>query len=180
MEGCTKNVKKLGLCSTHGPARKRCEYEGCTKVAVKSGRCITHGARKKVCSHYECEKQAIIGGMCKRHYDEANSIVKGRAPVKKTASVDDVDDDDEDNDDISSDEQADPKEALLHRATEAGNGARGHHHQRGLSLFHDSELMNTIINNGVPPVENDGLHGLSILYKDDTGDSEATPSNLKE
>jgi hypothetical protein len=149
-------------------------------VAVKSGRCITHGARKKVCSHYECEKQAIVGGMCKRHYDEANGIVKGHAPVKTTMSEEDDIDDDEDNDDISSDEQADQKDEFLHQATETGDGARRHHHQRGLSLFHDSELMNTIINNGVPPVENDGLHGLSILYKDDTGDSEATPSNLKE
>jgi len=168
-------VKKLGLCSTHGPARKRCEYEGCTKVAVKSGRCIAHGAKKKGCNHIDCEKQAIFGGMCKRHYDEANGVVKGRNPVKTSASEDDIDDDD--NDDISSDEQADPKD--VHQANQKGEGGRGHkQHQRGLSLFHDSELMNTIINNGVPPMENDGLHGLSIL--NDTGDLEATPSNIKE
>lgn len=155
-------------------------------MAVKSGRCIAHGAKKKGCSVYECEKQAIFGGMCKRHYDEVNGIAKGRAPVKTaTANEEDDIDDDDDNDDISSDEEADSNDQTLqHAAASTGDGARGqqqqHHHQRGLSLFHDSELMNTIINNGVPPVENDGLHGLSILYKDDTGESEGTPSNLKE
>ena len=147
-------------------------------MAVKSGRCIAHGAKKKGCSHDECEKQAIFGGMCKRHYDETNRIAKGRAPVTTTASEDDIDD--EDNDDISSDEQADTNDASLRQARQTGDGAKGHHHQRGLSIFHDSELMNTIINNGVPPVENDGLHGLSILCKDDTGDPEAASSNLKD
>lgn len=149
-------------------------------MAVKSGRCIAHGAKKKGCSHNECEKQAIFGGMCKRHYDETNRTVKGLAPVTKNASEDDNVIDDEDNDDISSDEQADPNDVSKHQAPQTGDGARGHHHHRGLSLFHESELMNTIINNGVPPVENDGLHGLSILYKDDTGDPEATSSNLKD
>jgi hypothetical protein len=84
--GCTKNVKKLGLCSTHGPARKRCEAEGgCTRVAVKGGRCIAHGAKKKVCSIEECQKQAILKGMCKKHHDEINGIVKvrGGSPKKK-------------------------------------------------------------------------------------------------
>lgn len=180
MEGCTKNVKKLGLCSTHGPARKRCEFEGCTKVAVKSGRCIAHGAKKKGCSHNECEKQAIFCGMCKRHYDETNRNVKGRAPVTTTASEDDHIIDDEDSDDVSSDEKVDPNDVSIHQAPQTGGGERGHHHQRGLSLFHDGELMNTIINNGVPPVENDGLHGLSILYTDDTGDPEATSSHPKD
>ena len=42
---CTKNVKKVGLCSTHGPACKRCEVGGCEKVAVQGGRCIAHGAQ---------------------------------------------------------------------------------------------------------------------------------------
>ena len=69
--GCTKNVKKAGLCSTHGPARKRCEFEGCEKVAVQGGRCIAHGAKKKLCSKEGCSKQAILAGMCKKHHDQS-------------------------------------------------------------------------------------------------------------
>lgn len=136
--GCSKNVKKAGLCSTHGPARKRCEAEGCTKVAVQGGRCIAHGAKKKVCSIEECTKQAIMGGMCKKHYDEVNGIVKAPRGAKAK-------------------KQGSPKH---------GNGAdtTGGGHERGLSLFQDNDLMDTIINNGnaTPPEEEDGLHGLSI------------------
>jgi len=69
IKGCSKNVKKAGLCSTHGPARKRCEFEGCKNVSVKGGRCISHGARKKLCRIEDCQKQATISGMCKKHHD---------------------------------------------------------------------------------------------------------------
>lgn len=58
------------MCSTHGPARKRCEVEGCPKVAVQGGKCIAHGAKKKLCSMEGCKKQAILSGMCKKHHDQ--------------------------------------------------------------------------------------------------------------
>ena len=139
--GCTKNVKKAGMCSTHGPARKRCEFEGCVKVAVQGGRCIAHGAKKKVCSLEECTKQAIVGGMCKKHYDEVNGIVKVRGQRKKAA--------------------ANNKQQPKSKAGESKNEGKGNH-ERGLSLFQDDDLMNTIINN-VPQADNDGLHGLSAI-----------------
>jgi len=44
------------LCSTHGPARKRCEVGGYEKIAVQGGRCIVHSAKKKVCSVENCAK----------------------------------------------------------------------------------------------------------------------------
>ena len=141
--GCAKNVKKAGMCSTHGPARKRCEFNGCSKVAVQGGRCISHGAKKKVCCIDECNKQAILNGMCKRHYDESNGIV--RTPTFDGTSTD-------------------------HICTVGGDilEKKDIGHRRGLSIFQDNDLMNTIINNGVPaipptPAENDGLHGLSIF-----------------
>jgi hypothetical protein len=117
-------------------------------VAVKSGRCIAHGAKKKGCNHIDCEKQAIFGGMCKRHYDEANGVVKTRSFEKNGEDVT--------WDDVCTVVNDDPEE-------------KGSGHRRGLSIFHDDDLMNTIINNGAPsapptpPAENDGLHGLSIF-----------------
>ena len=139
--GCTKNVKKAGMCSTHGPARKRCEFEGCVKVAVQGGRCIAHGAKKKECSIEECTKQAIVGGMCKKHYDEVNGIVNVRRQRKKAA--------------------ANNKQQPKSKVAASKNEGKGNH-ERGLSLFQDDELMNTIINN-VPQADNDGLHGLSAI-----------------
>ena len=50
-----------------------------------------------------------------------------------------------------------------------GGGGRKNRgrHERGLSMFQDDDLMNTILNNGAPlssssTAENDGLRGLSI------------------
>lgn len=129
-----------GLCSAHGPARKRCSVEGCPKVAVQAGRCIAHGAKKKVCCHVheqggsqvQCTKQAILGGYCKRHYDEVHGVVKQR----KTRA---------------------PKDQ-----GEVGNPNHKPGHERGLSLFQDSDLMETIINNG-----NDGSGGTPELAEED-------------
>ena len=89
-KGCTKHVKKAGMCSTHGPARKRCSIDGCGKVAVQGGKCVSHGAKKKSCSVDSCPKQATLFGMCKRHYDAVKGTLSdngererryGRAPV---------------------------------------------------------------------------------------------------
>lgn len=117
-------------------------------MAVQGGHCIAHGAKKKVCSYEECTKQAILGGMCKKHYDLVNGVVKVRGGGKHKGSG----------------------------APQPNKGA-GKGHQRGLSLFQDDDLMDTIINNGVAAqqggssggtdaasaaAENDGLHGLSI------------------
>mmetsp|Transcript_7392 Transcript_7392/g.12548 ORF Transcript_7392/g.12548 Transcript_7392/m.12548 type:complete len:882 (-) Transcript_7392:99-2744(-) len=117
--GCEKNVKAKGLCSTHGPARKRCNAEGCAKVAVQGGRCIAHGAKKKVCSYAECNKQAILGGMCKKHHDETHGVVKVRGSRK-------------------------PKDGSPASPTSKGKPG----HERGLSLFTDSAIVDTIISNG--------------------------------
>jgi len=116
--GCEKNVKAKGLCSTHGPARKRCNAEGCTKVAVQGGRCIAHGAKKKVCSYAECTKQAILGGMCKKHHDETHGVVKVRGSRKPKGSPS--------------------------SPTRKGKPS----HERGLSLFTDSAIVDTIISSG--------------------------------
>ena len=125
------------MCSTHGPARKRCEAEGCAKVAVQAGRCIAHGAKKKVCSIELCTKQAILGGMCKKHHDETHGVVKQPrgARGKKPAAAD---------------------------VTEGAHQKGGH--ERGLSLFQDSDLMKTIIDNGntATSTDEDGLRGLSF------------------
>lgn len=118
--GCTKNVKAKGLCSTHGPARKRCAAEGCTKVAVQGGRCIAHGAKKKVCTFPQCTKQAILGGMCKKHHDETHGIVKARGQRK-------------------------PKNESPTSSAISGSGKPGH--ERGLSLFTDSAIVDSIISN---------------------------------
>ena len=144
--GCTKNVKKGGMCSTHGPARKRCEFKGCSKVSVQGGRCIAHGAKKKVCCIDECKKQVILSGMCKKHY-EANNDVQARSFEKNGDGTL--------SDDVCT--VVDDKPEM-----------KGSGHHRGLSIFQDNDLMNTIINDGAPaspstPPENDGLHGLSIF-----------------
>lgn len=126
--GCSKNVKAKGLCSTHGPARKRCNAEGCAKVAVQGGRCIAHGAKKKVCSYGDCTKQAIMGGMCKKHHDETNGVVKVRGQRKSKDGSPTI------------------------------SSTKGHPgHERGLSLFTDSAIVDTIISNSsVDEQENDG------------------------
>lgn len=75
-----------------------------------------------------------MGGMCKKHYDVVNGVVKNRNRGGQQ-------------------KKPAPKKQQAN-------------HQRGLSLFQDNELMDTIINNGAPPtppVENDGLHGLSAI-----------------
>ena len=152
--GCTKNVKKAGFCSAHGPARKRCEVPGCGKVSVQGGRCIAHGAKKKVCSYAgkdgrePCRKQAILGGMCKKHYDDAHGVSTRR--IKSLRQQEGTE----------GDSGKEGGEGSNPRSTEVGPKKNGNH-QRGLSLFQDTDLMDTIINNGVP-VENDGLRGLSI------------------
>lgn len=126
--GCEKNVKAKGLCSTHGPARKRCNAEGCTKVAVQGGRCIAHGAKKKVCSYAECTKQAILGGMCKKHHDETHGVVKVRGSRKPKGES-----------------PASPRKG---KPT----------HERGLSLFTDSSIVDTIISSGgLNEQQKDGL-----------------------
>ena len=116
--GCEKNVKAKGFCSTHGPARKRCNAEGCAKVAVQGGRCIAHGAKKKVCAYSDCAKQAILGGMCKKHHDETHGVVKVRGSRK-------------------------PKDGSPTSPT--GKGKPGH--ERGLSLFTDTAIVDSIIRN---------------------------------
>eukprot|EP00970_Alexandrium_tamarense_P020366 scaffold15173_cov352-Alexandrium_tamarense.AAC.1 len=80
-----------GRCSSHGPPRKRCEFDGCVKVAVKGGRCIAHGANKKRCSLDGCVKQAVTTGMCIAHYSEVNGVkfVSGKRKRRKTF-VDDI------------------------------------------------------------------------------------------
>lgn len=96
----------------------------------------------------ECTKQSILGGMCKKHYDEVNGVVKQRVVrgvkklvMPKEGGCDGVNDDD----------------------TNGGGGRKKRgSHQRGLSIFQDNDLMETIINNGSPQAEDDGLRGLSI------------------
>ena len=113
--GCEKNVKAKGFCSTHGPARKRCNAEGCTKVAVQGGRCIAHGAKKKVCSRDGCQKQAILKGLCKKHHDETHGVVKARGSRK------------------------------VGKPKEVASSEKKPVHERGLSLFTDSAIVDSII-----------------------------------
>jgi hypothetical protein len=74
------------------------------------------------CSVEDCAKQAIMSGMCKKHHDQSKGLVKVRAPRSKKNSDD-----------------ANKKQ---------GQGAAAGH-ERGLSIFQDSETMDNIINNGV-------------------------------
>ena len=113
---------------------------------MQGGRCIAHGAKKKVCCIDECKKQVILSGMCKKHY-EANNDVQARAFEKNGDGTL--------SDDVCT--VVDDKPEM-----------KGSGHHRGLSIFQDNDLMNTIINDGAPaspstPPENDGLHGLSIF-----------------
>ena len=64
---CPKFVKHAGMCSAHGPRRKRCLVGGCDKASVQRGMCIAHGAKKKLCLTEGCERQGVVKGMCKRH-----------------------------------------------------------------------------------------------------------------
>lgn len=64
---CPKFVKHAGMCSAHGPRRKRCFVGGCDKASVQRGMCIAHGAKKKLCLTEGCERQGVVKGMCKRH-----------------------------------------------------------------------------------------------------------------
>lgn len=95
----------------------------------------------------ECSKQAILGGYCKKHYDQVHGVIKVRAPRKKTG--------------------AKQHDLSLAGANSLDSDEHESGHERGLSLLQDSDLMESIINNGAPgtpPVDDDsdGLHGLSI------------------
>lgn len=78
--GCDKKVKKAGMCSAHGPARKKCEHENCANIAVQGGLCISHGAKKRMCSIAGCNRKAraVFSQMCKRHHDEGRQ--QGTSP----------------------------------------------------------------------------------------------------
>jgi hypothetical protein len=46
--GCTNQVKKRGLCITHGAMLKQCSHKGCNNHAKNGGFCITHGVEMKL------------------------------------------------------------------------------------------------------------------------------------
>ena len=114
------------MCSTHGPARKRCSIDGCGKVAVQGGKCVSHGAKKKSCSVDSCPKQATLFGMCKRHYDAAKGTLS-----------DNCEDDMEEPPSWLDSRQCLPISASTHKNEQA--------HQRGLSIFHDMSTVETIL-----------------------------------
>jgi len=100
----------------------------------------------------ECTKQSILGGMCKKHYDEVNvgSLENGavKAPTRAKAGL-------KESDTVTA---ANGKDDIGSRPKRGG-------HQRGLSLFQDGNVMDTVLNNvptTSPLADNDGLHGLSI------------------
>jgi hypothetical protein len=115
-------VKKAGLCSAHGPARRRCDMEGCSKVAVQGGRCIAHGAKKKLCSRGGCKKQAILSGMCKKHHDETAASERDDASASVMST------------------QVEDSQSIAAKSDKPG-------HTRGLSIFQEitPENMQTIL-----------------------------------
>ena len=58
VKGCTKVVKSLGLCQSHGGRTKRCRVEGCQKqaqgVTSHDGMCKRHFKVRMVGYHYTC------------------------------------------------------------------------------------------------------------------------------
>jgi hypothetical protein len=127
--GCLKHVKKSGMCSTHGPARKRCMVEGCEKVAVQGGKCVSHGAKKKSCSVDGCWKQATLFGMCKRHHDGLHGtsnpwVENGYENFQAPPSWPHA-------------QQCVPIPSTVEDKERS--------HQRGLSVFHDMNTVETIL-----------------------------------
>jgi len=126
------------MCSTHGPARKRCSIEGCGKVAVQGGRCVSHGAKKKTCSVFDCPKQATLFGMCKRHHD----VVKDQGPSA-----------------VSEVTQENTVASLAWEQSQvclpvsSSIEKHGKSHQRGLSIFHEMSTVDTILASSYASVE---------------------------
>lgn len=164
--GCNKNVKKAGLCSAHGPARKRCEVEGCQKVCVQGGRCIAHGARKKLCKIDGCSKQAILSGMCKKHHDKYVGVAKRQKGEQweMTGGNNDTKTDSllyfnnegksicletTDSKARKNSEKGDTFTASLSSSVNCSKSkpASGKNHKRGLSVFHDLNAVDIIIQN---------------------------------
>lgn len=177
--GCHKNVKKAGLCSAHGPARKRCEIDGCMKVCVQGGKCIAHGAKKKLCKVTNCQKQSILSGMCKKHHDEHNGIVKkrkfsgkgNREPNKMEKFL--MNENEDENQFVCVEVNEERKEEEQEESSRKGGPTDNKKkHKRGLSIFHEMNAVNKIIEstdakNGKKPTHQ---RGLSIFADKDVAD----------
>jgi len=116
------------MCSTHGPARKRCSVDGCGKVAVQGGRCVSHGAKKKTCSVCDCPKQATLFGMCKRHHDASKGQASPTTSEEMHESI-----------------VTPPFHSDLCLPIHSSSAKHEKTHQRGLSIFHDMSTVDTIL-----------------------------------
>jgi hypothetical protein len=143
--------KKAGMCSTHGPARKRCEIEGCQKVAVQGGKCIAHGAKKKLCSVKDCTKQAILSGMCKKHHDQEK--LRNDGNVETSAQYPSIRmypqsmyclPVGDDSKTIAKENEGNSPDisGVLGTVSKSSSASS---HRRGLSIFQDMGTVNTII-----------------------------------
>lgn len=126
------------MCSTHGPARKRCSVDGCGKVAVQGGRCVSHGAKKKTCSVFDCPKQATLFGMCKRHHD---TVKQDQAQAVS----------ENDPETIVATPTWERSQVCLPVTTSSEKNEKSH--QRGLSIFHEMSTVDTILASAYPSAD---------------------------
>ena len=147
---CPNRVVQGGLCISHGAKRKICSHPGCTKNVKKLGLCSAHGPARKKCEFEGCTKVAVQGGRCIAHgakkklcsFEECKKqAILGGMCKKHYDAVNGV---------VKQKKKATPKQ---------NPGG----HQRGLSIFQDSNVVDRILNNTAPPTENDGLQGAKYI-----------------
>lgn len=126
VDGCENRVVQGGVCISHGAKRKTCGHPGCTKHVKKAGMCSAHGPPRKLCESEGCTKVAVQGGRCIKH-----------GAKKKMCSIDGC-----------------QKQAILsgmckkhHDEAEAvGTNQQSPSHSRGLSIFHDQDFQEKLLN----------------------------------
>lgn len=125
--GCENRVVQGGVCISHGAKRKTCGHPGCTKHVKKAGMCSAHGPPRKLCESEGCTKVAVQGGRCIKH-----------GAKKKMCFIDGC-----------------QKQAILsgmckkHHDEEAeanGTNQQSPSHSRGLSIFHDQDFQDKLLN----------------------------------
>jgi hypothetical protein len=134
---CPNRVVQGGLCIGHGAKRKMCSYPGCEKNVKAKGLCSTHGPARKRCNAEGCGKVAVQGGRCIAH--GAKKKVCAFPECFKQAIMGGM-----------CKKHHDETHGLVRTRgpRKSGKGKNDHSgHERGLSLFTDSAIVDTIISN---------------------------------
>jgi len=141
---CPNRVVQGGLCIGHGAKRKTCAHPGCPKNVKAKGLCSTHGPARKRCNAEGCGKVAVQGGRCIAH--GAKKKVCAYADCTKQAIMGGM---------CKKHHDETHGVVKIRGSRKSKDGSPGH--ERGLSLFTDSAIIDTIISNSsVDEQENDG------------------------